>query len=224
MRYIFAGDFHGNINQAIEFLTPLNPDVVIQVGDFGIWPDLDFLDKATRNHGGAGDFPMIWCRKQAMPFPIIFTHGNHEDMVFLEKYRNTKYILPNLRYVHTGIVKVGKLKIAFLGGNFSFKAKKPRHIKPIDAESLTYSNFDILVTHDCAHMAPVKVFGRLQRDKQGNIVMPGSPAILDIIQTSKPDYHFFGHYHQKVETQIGETKSLGLNSTPYKDSYYILDL
>ena len=223
MKYVFVGDIHGNINQFVETIAPLNPDIVIQAGDFGIWPDPLNVDRATRRHGGAGDFPLIWARKQPMPFPVIFTHGNHDDMIFLERFRKTKQILPNLKYVHTGVTRIGKLKIAFLGGNYSYKHKQPRHIKPWDADTLKYTKFDVLVTHDCAQTTPVKVFGPMQRDKEGNIILPGSPDILEILKTSNPQYYFHGHYHQRVETMIDNTKVIGLNSIPHPFCYHVLE-
>lgn len=222
MKVIFVGDVHGNIDKFIEIIQPLNPDVVIQVGDFGVWPDLNIVDRATRKHGGAGDFPRYFSENKGLPFLTIFTHGNHEDMQFLEKKKDTN-VLENLKYIHTGIFKLGKTKIAFLGGNYSFKHKHPRQIKPWDADTLKNKQFDILVTHECAIDTPVKVFGPLNKigDKT---LSPGSPDIREIIETSNPKYHFHGHYHQIVNTSIGNTKIVGLNSVPHPGCYFILDI
>jgi hypothetical protein len=54
-------------------------DLVFHVGDFGIWPDARRVDKATRNHDGAGDFPAWYAEQRAVPWPTVFIKGNHED-------------------------------------------------------------------------------------------------------------------------------------------------
>ena len=225
MKIVFLGDIHGNIDKAIDFLKEnhSNADYVIQVGDFGIWPDPNRVDRATRKHGGAGDFPKYWQGKKILPFFFVFCHGNHEDFDFLNKYKNTHYIIDNLYYAASGSVhNIGGLRIAFLGGNYSYKAKKPRHIKPWIAQNLKAEEFDILVTHDCARGTPLKTFAPLQRGKDGNVIMPGSPHILELIETVRPKFHFFGHYHQKADIEIGDTRSICLNSVPYKDCAFEL--
>ena len=59
-------------------------DYVLQVGDFGVWPNPDRVDKATRRHDGAGDFP-VWLRdNRTAPRPTIFIKGNHEDFAWLD--------------------------------------------------------------------------------------------------------------------------------------------
>ncbi len=58
-----AGDIHGALNRLYEDVLAFEEDlgvrfdVVLHVGDFGVWPDANRTDKATRNHDGAGDFP-----------------------------------------------------------------------------------------------------------------------------------------------------------------------
>lgn len=58
-----AGDIHGAINRlyedvlAFEISLGIRFDWVLHVGDFGVWPDAEDIDKATRKHDGAGDFP-----------------------------------------------------------------------------------------------------------------------------------------------------------------------
>lgn len=58
-----AGDVHGAMNRlyedvlAFEGILGVRFDYVLQVGDFGIWPDASRIDRAARKHDGAGDFP-----------------------------------------------------------------------------------------------------------------------------------------------------------------------
>jgi hypothetical protein len=47
-------------------------DYVLHVGDFGVWPNPDRVDKATRKHDGAGDFPVWFAGNRAAPRPTVF--------------------------------------------------------------------------------------------------------------------------------------------------------
>jgi hypothetical protein len=57
-----AGDSHGAIERlyddvlAFEAALSVRFDWVPHVGDFGIWPNPEKIDRATRNHDCAGDF------------------------------------------------------------------------------------------------------------------------------------------------------------------------
>src|SRR5579871_3198557 len=57
-----AGDIHGAMDRlyvdvlAFEAALGSRFDWVLHVGDFGIWPDPEKIDRGSRNHDGAGDF------------------------------------------------------------------------------------------------------------------------------------------------------------------------
>ena len=80
-----VGDAHGHLDDMYEIVAALEQqlerqvDLVVQVGDFGVWPNPDKLDEATRRHGGAGDFPRWLAERRAAPRPTLFIPGNHED-------------------------------------------------------------------------------------------------------------------------------------------------
>jgi hypothetical protein len=77
-----AGDIHGAMNRlyvdilAFEKALGVRFDYVLHVGDFGIWPDPNRVDKATRKHDGAGDFPVWFAENRAAPRPTVFIKGN----------------------------------------------------------------------------------------------------------------------------------------------------
>ena len=56
-----AGDIHGALDQMYRDISDFEQslgirfDWVLHVGDFGVWPDADRVDRATRDHEGAGD-------------------------------------------------------------------------------------------------------------------------------------------------------------------------
>ena len=81
-----AGDIHGAIGRlyddvlAFERSLGLTFDAVLHVGDFGVWPDPARVDRATREHDGAGDFPAWNASARPVPRRTIFIKGNHEDL------------------------------------------------------------------------------------------------------------------------------------------------
>ncbi len=123
-----AGDIHGALDRlyrdVLEFEQHLGVkfDWVLHVGDFGVWPDADRVDRATRDHEGAGDFPRWYSEKRAVPRRTIFIKGNHEDFQWLDNQTNLQ-ILPGFFYVPNGTsieleTESGKgiLRVAGLGG------------------------------------------------------------------------------------------------------------
>jgi hypothetical protein len=77
-----AGDIHGARDQlyddvlAFEEALGVRFDYVLHVGDFGIWPDPNRVDKATRKHDGAGDFPVWFAENRAAPRPTKTSPGS----------------------------------------------------------------------------------------------------------------------------------------------------
>ncbi len=95
-------------------------DWVLHVGDFGVWPDAERVDRATRDHDGAGDFPRWFAERRAAPRRTVFIKGNHEDFEWLDS-QPTREILPGLFYLPNGEVREisaddGVVRVAGLGG------------------------------------------------------------------------------------------------------------
>jgi hypothetical protein len=70
----------------VRLLRPVSPrgDWVLHVGDFGVWPDPERIDRATRYHDGAGEFSEWLRAMMRIPRQTIFIKGNHEDFARLE--------------------------------------------------------------------------------------------------------------------------------------------
>jgi hypothetical protein len=85
-----AGDIHGAIDRmyddvlAFENVLGKRFEWVLHVGDFGIWPDPNRIDRATRRHGGAGDFSAWLANRRSAPRRTVFIKGNHEDFRWLD--------------------------------------------------------------------------------------------------------------------------------------------
>jgi hypothetical protein len=89
-----AGDIHGALDRlyedvfAFETLLGIRFDLVLHVGDFGIWPDANRIDKATRYHEGAGErvhdrhsgsgrgwYSGGWCRRLLWSLGLLASLG-----------------------------------------------------------------------------------------------------------------------------------------------------
>lgn len=122
-----AGDAHGALEKmysnvlAFEASLGICFDLLLHVGDFGIWPDPLRLDKATQKHGGAGDFPNWRAEARRVPRPTIFIKGNHEDFEWLSKLKGEDP-LPSLSYLPNGEVRA-------IGDGFMVGGHSPRATK-----------------------------------------------------------------------------------------------
>ncbi len=102
-----AGDIHGGIDRlyadVLAFEASLDAEFawVLHVGDFGVWPDPNRVDGASRRHDGAGDFPAWAAERRTAPRRTLFIKGNHEDFVWLDA-QPTSEVLPGLHYLRNG--------------------------------------------------------------------------------------------------------------------------
>jgi hypothetical protein len=74
---------------------------VLHVGDFGVWPNSDRIDKASWKHDGAGDFSRWLVEKRPTPRRTLFIKGNQEDFAWLDSQPSPE-ILPGLLYLRNG--------------------------------------------------------------------------------------------------------------------------
>lgn len=216
MHIAVFGDLHGNILLAFQCClrwqqeTGQQLDLILQVGDLGVFPDQTRLDSATRRHSERDPAVLGFLQGFTMPQTevvatldrlrcnLLFVRGNHEDHVWLDaREQQTKSccfpvdIYWRLWCLKTGVPytfhrrdeTITILGIGRIGRPASSEKAKPHYIQPYEQqrlEQLSDTPVDILLTHD----AP--------RDR----IYPGSGS-LEIEQAllrHQPRYHFFGHY------------------------------
>lgn len=149
MKVAFFGDTHGHLelmwNTAVDWqMRNGRLDFIVQIGDFGIWPTPEGIDKATRYHMEkdgmkvGGDFQDYLAGLKQIPIPTYFIRGNHEDQEYLRKLELQQQelsphkvwncaieILPNLLYIPDGyVVDILGVRFAGWGGNFAYKTWK----------------------------------------------------------------------------------------------------
>lgn len=225
-----AGDIHGAINRfyddVLTFEISLGAafDWVLQVGDFGIWPDLERIDRATRNHDGAGDFSEWLGAMRPAPRRTVFIKGNHEDFTWLGS-QNRPEVLPGLFYLPNGCrmelegasdcgIRVGGIGGCYGPSDYSRRAKElqgyaRRHYTHDEVDRLCGSGtFDLLLTHD----APAGI--RFSHHRRGSGTSEAAGLDL-LLQRAKPLVCFFGHHHARVDAEIAGVRCIGLNKIGY---------
>jgi predicted phosphohydrolase len=217
-----AGDIHGALDRlyedvlAFEVALGVRFDWVLHVGDFGVWPDPNRIDGATKRHDGAGDFPAWWAERREAPRKTIFIKGNHEDFVWLDAQPDAE-VLPNLIYLRNGSTfALGGIAVGGVGGchgpsNYGRRSRDlqgyaKRHYTREDIDRLiTAGPVDVLLTHD----APAGVV--FERHRRG-LNWPSEAAGLDdLVRGVRPRVCFFGHHHVRLDSEIGGVRCIGLN-------------
>ena len=222
-----AGDIHGAMERlyddvlAFEAALCSRFDWVLHVGDFGIWPDPERIDRGTRNHDGAGDFSKWLAAGRPVPRRTVFIKGNHEDFEWLEAQKNIE-VLPGLIYLRNGFkielegsgretVCVGGIGGCYGPSDYGRNSKTlqgyaRRHYTHDEVERLAASQgVDIVLTHD----APAGVCFHRHRRGAGYV---SQAAGLDVaLARARPRVCFFGHHHARVDAEVSGVSCIGLN-------------
>lgn len=239
MRVGFIGDTHCDqhwTTQQIESLAALGVEAIIQVGDFGFWPNnimgLSFLEGiAEVIDNNCVDF--------------YFIDGNHEYHIDLPHsaprpipLSHLSGKLPsNIKYLPRGYsMTIAETNFLFFGGAGSIdKQYRTTGVSWFDSEEPSWSqinralmtaegkDIDVLVSHDCTQPA-------------FDFFHPGTPirvgdttrnAISEIVQAGSIPFNVHGHHHMGHFAQYssGSHKywnvGLGANNG-YKEPYSIV--
>jgi predicted phosphodiesterase len=221
-----AGDIHGALDRLYADVTAFEASIgacfdwILHVGDFGVWPDRERVDSATRKHDGAGDFPTWWGERRPVPRRTVFIKGNHEDFVWLDAQTDPE-ILPGLLYLANGArldVTAGArcLVVGGLGGCFgpsdfersskNLQGYAKRHYTRDEIDALaTAGTVDVLLVHD----APAGV--RFERHRRGPGYVSEAAGLDDLIRRVRPRVCLFGHHHARFDSEVDGVPCLGLN-------------
>lgn len=217
-----SGDTHGALERLyadvddFERSLKVHFEALLHVGDFGVWPDPERVDRATRDHEGAGEFPRWLAEGRGVPRPTWSVKGNHEDFDWIDA-RESAELLPGLRQIPNGrSVDLpegkGAIRVAGLGGCFGpsdYERRKlhgyaKRHYTRWDIEALAkHRPIDILLLHD----APkgVEIVQTRRR------YVSNAEGLDQAVAEARPRICFFGHHHARVTAEVAGVPCLGLN-------------
>jgi len=235
-----AGDIHGAMDRlyhdvfAFEASLGVRFDYVLHVGDFGIWPDPNRIDKATRHHDGAGDFPAWLSENRGAPRPTLFIKGNHEDFVWLDA-RQDPEVLPGLTYLRNGCTidirgqAAGTIRVGGVGGCYGpsdyqrrsdrLQGYAQRHYTADEIERLAGAgDVDILLTHD----APAGV--RFEGHRRGAGYVSEAAGLDLLLARVQPRVCFFGHHHIRVDAEVSGIRCIGLNKIARPGNLVAIDI
>lgn len=240
MLFCAAGDIHGAIDRlyadvaAFEASLGVRFDHVLQVGDFGVWADPNRIDRATRHHEGAGDFPEWLRENRAAPRPTVFIKGNHEDFVWLDAEQDAE-VLPGLTYLRNGSTVdihdhvAGTIRVGGVGGCYGpsdyrrrsgrLQGYARRHYTSDEVERLANAgSVDIVLTHD----APSGV--RFERHRRGAGYISEAAGLDGLLARLQPRVCFFGHHHTRIDAEVSGVRCIGLNKVAMAGNLVALDI
>lgn len=192
----FVGALNGDYAPITRRLDP-EPDWVLCVGSFGVWPDPQAVDKASKRHG-AGDFHRRYADQVPLPYPTLFVEGTHEDHRWLKSrtVRGQFEILPNATLLKNGNSTIigdldHSIKVLGLGKPYSPKMDGPHYpwvVPPyytnreVEA-ACAQGPVDILLSHEGLHG---QIYGGKACEAKG---------IQKIVYATRPKLMVHGHFN-----------------------------
>jgi len=196
MAICMLGDFENDWNTLVQILKEEAPDMVLQVGDFGFWPnrpECKYSKKLLRNQ-----------------IPIYFCDGNHEDHKALRQLcrkHGTKRPIevgPNIYYMPRGstLTLPDGRRVLFVGGAESVDKRRrtPGYdwfaeeiISEDDLANLPGEDekIDVIVSHTCPlefQIVPPEYASIFASD-------PCRAMLSQVLRRFQPDLWYFGHFH-----------------------------
>jgi hypothetical protein len=182
MKIYFVGPIFGNIQEVYDKIGKLSeihgdPDWVIQLGNFGIWPDPHRIDRTTRLKGLELEFPNLYLNQTPVPYRTLFISGAHEDHHWLDHRRKKGHmdLVPNLTHLVNGYrtaIGDGTTTISVVGLG---KVHSPKFY---NSRACSQGKVDLFISH----------------------ASPNSKGIKDIVFATRPDYHMFAHESKIMAT------------------------
>lgn len=227
-----AGDWHGSSlhgRQAIQYAAMKGASLIVQCGDFGLWPGtggqdyLRVLNKACEQNN----------------VDVWWLPGNHEDYdqiaeielagtdepITMGKYSRLHYLPRGVRWQWWG------KNFMALGGAISVDRKwRIEGESYWPAEVLTDADvehalrephgMDVIFSHDCPQGVMIPGIGPDSKQRPGEMIWPADVMyesqqsrlkLRKVWSVHKPQLWFHGHFHVDYEFWLGETKFRGLN-------------
>jgi len=207
MKILAVGDVHGVFERLNHLIQQEEPDIILQVGDFGYWPrledqDLEAIDTSRTR--------------------IYFCEGNNDDLdslnALVKQPGQPVELAPNLIYMPRGAVlelEDGR-RVLFMGGGQSVDRYRrdegwdwfPEEIiSEDDLVHLPQPPIDIVISHTCPVEFPIEE----ARRKKLQDIDPSRAMLSRILHKYHPALWYFGHWHTCGEGICEDTMWVCLN-------------
>jgi predicted phosphodiesterase len=196
MKVLITGDVHCDFPCLRKLIKNEKPEIVLQVGDFGVWP-------------GNKKFEILL--NTGYKVPVHFCDGNHEHHEYLKNLESLE-IAKNVFYQPRGsILEINNKKILFVGGASSRdkSSRTPGHDwfpEEVISRELDLPNeeIDILICHTCPEMLlkeMLKLVGSTDNSPDPTRIF------LDIVINKYfPEKIYFGHWHNFAEGTLFDNR------------------
>lgn len=206
-RVLIAGDTHGN-TPWVETLTRRAAEqgcpIIIQVGDFGYFPDLP---------GGPRFLTAVDTACAVNGVALWFIDGNHDDHFALAEHRDQGEpvaLTDHVTYIPRGTrITLGGQTFGFLGGAFSVDWRDRTHgidwwpneaTDHSDVERLGNGRLDVLIAHDAPagldfSARPLPAEDQIRTDNVRSL-------IASVVEATRPQVVLHGHWHRAHDSQL----------------------
>jgi predicted nucleotidyltransferase len=223
---LVVGDVHGRYEELNRLIRVLKPKMVLQCGDFGYFPRLDYMPK----DGGETIYPFEPQGKiENGNVPVHFCDGNHEDHEALAKF-NSKTptgheVAPSVFYQERGstITLPDGRVVLFMGGAESIDRHRRTEgrdwfpgelLTEADLASLPDCKVDIVISHTLP--AVLGFFGDFDSKSHRYKQDDPSRLVLDkVFYRYRPSYWYFGHWHHTQGRTVQRTHFQGLDQVTH---------
>lgn len=227
------GDTHGwtpGIDAPMDYFLDNEVDVIIQVGDFGLFPthsSIKFFDKLSMALYDIGaTMYAIRGNHDSNEWERLLASGVKDEDTGGSYLRSNIVLLPR-----TGYVNISGAEKTILAGYAGGAVSIDRHMRvPGESwwteEELTYADIDklntpveVLFTHDASNHTPWPF--ELVPDIRS---MGHREKIDEVRRKTKPQLHFHGHMHVVLNWQDFHTNTYSIDCNGVPGAYGILDI
>ncbi|KAI6116135.1 lariat debranching enzyme, C-terminal domain-containing protein [Pisolithus sp. B1] len=219
-------------------------DLLLICGDFqAVRNQSDLLCMAVpQKYRQLGDFWRYYTGEKTAPVLTIVIGGNHEASNYFWELYHGGWLAPNIYFLgHAGCVQVNGLRIAGASGIYKShdfrlghhermpydhsSMRSIYHIREYNVRRLSLlSSPDVFLSHDwpCAIEQHGDLRGLLRRKPffRGDIESGrlGSPPLMGLLMTLKPEWWFAAHLHVKFEGVFRHESGTGPGEATQKEA------
>ena len=226
-----AGDWHGDATHAraaIQYAHDEGADVVVQCGDFGLWPGrgVEYLEHVQEA-----------CERTNVD--VLWLPGNHEDydqiaeiemaeadpFITMGRFTRIHYIPRGARWEWWGkrFMAIGGAVSVDRDGRIEGKSWWPQEVitnDDVDVANREPHGMDVIFSHDCPQGVIIPGIGPDSKNRPGEDYWP-LDALADsqksrvklrrVWSVHQPKFWLHGHFHVPYEFWLGQTRFFGLD-------------